>query len=115
MQRLGLRDPVRVATGFDRPNLSFAVVSCATKEAVHRGIATALGQPGALPAIVYAGTRAECDRLAVRLGRELGHEVIAYHAGLARDARAEVQRRFMAGEANVVVPALPPDAPVAAR
>src|SRR5688572_6295320 len=27
-QRLGLRDPVRVATGFDRPNLSFAVVRC---------------------------------------------------------------------------------------
>ena len=29
--RLGLRDPVRVATGFDRPNLSFAVVPCANK------------------------------------------------------------------------------------
>src|SRR3954449_6841457 len=26
--RLGLRDPVRVTTGFDRPNLSFAVVPC---------------------------------------------------------------------------------------
>ena len=37
VQRLGLRDPVRVATGFDRPNLSFAVVPCPTKEAVHRG------------------------------------------------------------------------------
>src|ERR687885_390228 len=61
--RLGLRDPVRVATGFDRPNLSFAVVPCATKEAGHRGIAAALAEPGALPAIVYAGTRAECDKL----------------------------------------------------
>src|ERR671927_1267280 len=40
--RLGLRDPVRVATGFDRPNLSFAVVGCPTKEAVHRGIVAAL-------------------------------------------------------------------------
>ena len=68
MARLGLRDPVRVATGFDRPNLSFAVVPCANKEAVHRGIAAALAEPGALPAIVYAGTRAECDRLAERLG-----------------------------------------------
>src|SRR5919106_3132177 len=80
--RLGLREPVRVATGFDRPNLSFAVVPCPTKEAVHRGIAVALGEPGALPAIVYAGTRAECDRLARRLGAELGVETIAYHAGL---------------------------------
>src|SRR4051794_38463953 len=64
--RLGLRDPVRVATGFDRPNLSFAVVPCATKEAGHRGIAAALRDPAARPAIVYAGTRNECDKLATR-------------------------------------------------
>ena len=36
-------------------------------------------------------------------GHELGVEVIAYHAGLPRDVRAEAQRRFMAGEAPVVV------------
>ena len=35
--------------------------------------------------------------------RELGVEAIAYHAGLPREARAEAQRRFMAGEAPVVV------------
>jgi ATP-dependent DNA helicase RecQ len=103
VQRLGLRDPVRVATGFDRPNLSFAVVPCPTKEAVHRGIAVALGEPGALPGIVYAGTRAECDRLAKRLGKELGVETIAYHAGLAREERSEAQRRFMAGDVPLVV------------
>src|SRR3954471_23206608 len=101
--RLGRRDPVRVATGFDRPNLSFAVVRCANKPAVHRGIAAALAEPGALPGIVYAGTRADSERLAARLGSELGVEVIAYHAGLPREARAEAQRRFMAGEAPVVV------------
>jgi ATP-dependent DNA helicase RecQ len=101
--RLGLREPVRIATGFDRPNLSFAVVPCATKEAGHRGIAAALAEPGALPAIVYAGTRAECDKLSARLAQELGRPVLAYHAGLARDARAEAQRRFMAGDVDVVV------------
>ncbi len=101
--RLGLREPVHVATGFDRPNLSFAVVRCAGKEAVHRGIAGVLRDPAARPAIVYAGTRAECERLADRLGRELGVEVITYHAGLPRDVRAEAQRRFMAGEVPVVV------------
>ena len=70
---------------------------------MHRRIVAALGEPDALPAIVYAGTRAESDRLADRLGRELGVEVIAYHAGIPRAARAEAQRRFMAGEAPVVV------------
>ena len=103
VSRLGLRDPVRVATGFDRPNLSFAVVPCASKQAAHRGIAAALAEPDALPGIVYAGTRADCERLAARLGPELGVEVIAYHAGLPREARAEAQRRFMAGDAPVVV------------
>jgi ATP-dependent DNA helicase RecQ len=101
--RLGLHDPVRIATGFDRPNLSFAVVPCATKEAGHRGIAGALAEPGALPAIVYAGTRAECDKLAVRLADELGTTVLAYHAGLPRETRSEAQRRFMDGEVDVVV------------
>jgi ATP-dependent DNA helicase RecQ len=103
VERLGLRDPVRVATGFDRPNLSFAVVPSASKEATHRGIAAALAEPGALPAIVYAGTRAECERLAARLGRELDTAVLPYHAGLPRDRRAETQRRFMAGAVRVVV------------
>jgi ATP-dependent DNA helicase RecQ len=101
--RLGLRDAVRVTTGFDRPNLSFAVVPCATKVDKHRRIAAALGEPGALPAIVYAGTRAGCDTLAERLGSELGEEVVAYHAGLERERRATAQRRFMDGEVRVVV------------
>src|SRR5215208_5666086 len=95
--RLGLRDPVHVATGFDRPNLSFTVVRCANKPAVHRGIAAALAEPGALPGIVYAGTRADSERLAARLSGQLGVEAIAYHAGLPREARTEAQRRFMAG------------------
>jgi ATP-dependent DNA helicase RecQ len=101
--RLGLRDPARIATGFDRPNLSFAVVPCPTKEAGHRAIATVLAEPEALPAIVYAGTRNECDRLSERLGRELSVEVLAYHAGMPRDARAQAQRRFMDGEVPIVV------------
>src|SRR6201995_2086023 len=50
--RLGLKDPVKVATGFDRPNLSFAVVSCPNKEVVFRRIAAALAEEGARPAIV---------------------------------------------------------------
>src|SRR5262249_60474945 len=68
--RLGLKDPVKVATGFDRPNLSFAVVPCPNKEVVFRRIAAALADASARPAIVYAGTRAESDPLAPRLGRQ---------------------------------------------
>ena len=62
-RRLRLRDPVRIATGFDRPNLTFAVVPSANESDKHRGIAAALREPGALPAIVYAGTRNASERL----------------------------------------------------
>jgi ATP-dependent DNA helicase RecQ len=101
--RLGLRDPVRVSTGFDRPNLSFAVVRCATAADKRRRLMTALREPGARPAIVYAGTRTETERLAADLTRELGTEAVAYHAGLRRDQRAAAQARFMNGQAEVVV------------
>jgi ATP-dependent DNA helicase RecQ len=103
VQRLGLQEPAVVTTGFDRPNLSFAVVPCATTADKHARIAAALGEPGARPAIVYAGTRKACDALAERLAVELGIEVLSYHAGLGRNERTAVQRRFMSGEADVVV------------
>ncbi|MCW3016693.1 MAG: RecQ family ATP-dependent helicase, partial [Solirubrobacterales bacterium] len=103
VERLGLRDPARIATGFDRPNLSFGVVPVASAAVKNRQIAAALAQPGATPAIVYAGTRNGCTQVAADLERALGKPVLAYHAGLARDARAEAQRRFMDGEVDVVV------------
>ncbi|HEX4363099.1 MAG TPA: RecQ family ATP-dependent DNA helicase [Solirubrobacteraceae bacterium] len=102
-QRLGLRDPVRVATGFDRPNLSFGVIPCASAQAKQRHIAAALAQPGATPAIVYAGTRNGAEKLATHLSRNLDGAVGVYHAGLGREQRAEVQRKFMDGGLEVVV------------
>src|SRR3954449_10926247 len=102
-RRLGLRDPVSVTTGFDRPNLTFAVVPCRTTVDKHARIASALADPAARPAIVYAGTRAGAESLAARLTETLGTEVPPYHAGLGREARAATQRRFMSGEVEVVV------------
>ncbi|MDQ3676264.1 MAG: RecQ family ATP-dependent DNA helicase, partial [Actinomycetota bacterium] len=101
--RLGLRDPVRVATGFDRPNLSFAVLACASTQSKHRHIAAALAEPGATPAIVYAGTRKGAEKLAGTLSSSVAGGVGVYHAGLAREQRAGVQRRFMDGDLDVVV------------
>ena len=102
-RRLGLRDPVRVTTGFDRPNLSFGVVRCSTTSAKHRRIAAVLAEPGATPAIVYAGTRSGTDRLADALDRSLDVRVAPYHAGLDREERSATQRAFMAGEVDVIV------------
>src|SRR3954466_15131020 len=95
--RLRPRAPVRVTTGFDRPNLSFAVVPCRGPADKRARLAAARAEPEARPAIVYAGTRADTERIAGDLQATLGVEVVAYHAGLPREARAEAQRRFMAG------------------
>jgi ATP-dependent DNA helicase RecQ len=103
VRRLRLRDPAHVTTGFDRPNLSFAVVPVGADADKERRIVVALRAPDALPAIVYAGTRNASEKLARMLTRELGEEVPAYHAGLDRDRRATVQSRFMAGDTRLIV------------
>ncbi len=102
-RRLALRDPVRVTTGFDRPNLSFAVIRCRTAVDKQRRLVAALRAPEALPAIVYAGTRSASEQLAGVLAHALGEEVLAYHAGLGRELRAEVQERFMSGAVRMIV------------
>ena len=100
--RLRLRDPVSVATGFDRPNIAFAVArpSAGEKRLL---LVEALRRPDALPAIVYAGTRAGSEEIAGELTAALGEPARAYHAGLERSHRAEVQRSFISGESRVVV------------
>ena len=102
VRRLGLSDPVHVATGFDRPNISFCAVRPAPHEK-HALLVGALRADDALPAIVYAGTRAGSDELAGRLRDDLGVAAEAYHAGLDRERRAAVQRAFLADQLQVVV------------
>jgi ATP-dependent DNA helicase RecQ len=102
VRRLALREPLTVATGFDRPNLSFAVARPAPHEKQSL-VVEALRREEALPAIVYAGTRAGAEDLAGVLSEALGERALAYHAGLDRERRAEVQARFMADEARIIV------------
>ncbi|MGZ8481942.1 MAG: RecQ family ATP-dependent DNA helicase [Candidatus Limnocylindria bacterium] len=101
-RRLGLREPLRVSTGFDRPNVSFAVVRPAPHEKLPM-VTEALRRPDSLPAIVYAGTRAGAEEIAEALTRELGEEAVAYHAGLDRQTRSSVQRRFLVDDVRVIV------------
>jgi ATP-dependent DNA helicase RecQ len=103
VSRLALRSPVRVRTGFDRPNLEFDVVSCGAASEKRRRIAAALGQADALPAIVYTGTREASESLAAHLTRALSMPVLSYHAGLERGLRSLTQERFMAGACRVIV------------
>ena len=103
--RLGLRDWVAVRSGFDRPNIAFDVVALEGKGAVARKRATllhALRRDGALPAIVYCGTRKDTEEVTALLATH-GMAAVGYHAGMGSEARRANQDAFMAGEAEVVV------------
>jgi RecQ family ATP-dependent DNA helicase len=103
--RLGLRDPERVRSGFDRPNLSFDVIAFDGEGSVARKralLADGLAMPENRPAIVYCGTRRSTEEVAEELARS-GIGAVAYHAGMGAAARSESQRAFMTGEAEVVV------------
>jgi ATP-dependent DNA helicase RecQ len=102
--RLGLRDPLLVVRGFDRPNISLAVRRFTTAEAKRAAlldqVVDAAGGPGV--GIVYAATRRLAEEVAGDLaGRGVRAE--AYHGGLPAGRRREVEAAFAAGGVDVVV------------
>ncbi|HWD69198.1 MAG TPA: ATP-dependent DNA helicase RecQ [Solirubrobacteraceae bacterium] len=104
-ERLGLHDPHTLRAGFDRPNLSFDVISLegtGSKARKQMLLALALSDPGMRPAIVYCGTRREVEEVTEQLCAD-GPLAVGYHAGMAPDERAAAQHRFMTGDAEVVV------------
>ncbi|HET9676487.1 MAG TPA: ATP-dependent DNA helicase RecQ [Solirubrobacterales bacterium] len=102
--RFGMRDPLQVRSGFDRPNLSFDVVALEGKGSKARRQAlleAGLRDPANRPAIVYCGTRRETEAVAADL-RDGGIAAAAYHAGLAPEHRTAIQERFMATDTGVI-------------
>jgi ATP-dependent DNA helicase RecQ len=102
--RLGMRDPVEVRSGFDRPNLSFDVAvyegqgSVAARLSVLQQL---IADPANRPAIVYCGTRKDTEELTEAFLAS-GVDAAAYHAGLPADERASTQERFTGGDLDVV-------------
>ncbi|WP_418607288.1 RecQ family ATP-dependent DNA helicase [Georgenia sp. SUBG003] len=110
VDRLGLRDPLVVARGFDRPNLFLDVVRHTDGDGKRRAV---LEQVPTLPGsgLVYVATRKDAERYAEALAGPLaeggdgirGRRVAAYHAGLPARRREEVHHAFLDGEVDVVV------------
>jgi len=88
-----------IAGDVTRPNLQLEVFHArSADEKLRHLLAFCQTEPGS--GIVYAGTRARCEKLAALLGQN-GIVADHYHAGLAD--RAGVQDDFMAGRIRVVV------------
>lgn len=98
--QLRLHDPALFVHGFRRDNLALEVVEM-SKPRRNGFIREYLDASGTRPAIVYAPSRKLADDLAVELNENFPSA--AYHAGLEPAVREQVQRRFLAGEIEVVV------------
>lgn len=105
-QVLGMSDPVRVVTSFDRPNIRWLVARRRPGpdriRAMVRLIRRAPPECADRALIVYAPTR----RQVVSVRRALASRGVigdAYHAALPKEERQAVQQRFMSGQSNVVV------------
>jgi len=100
-ERLHLRSPTVVVTGFDRPNIHLSV-RCVTGERLKQQVLLELLEGAALPGIVYVATRKHAEVVAQTLVGA-GRRAVAYHAGLKRDDRNARQSAFMNGEADIIV------------
>ena len=98
--QLGMEKPVQFIHGFRRENLAVEVVEVSMPERP-AAICGLLGRAERRPAIVYATSRKQAEKLAEELGRIV--PAAAYHAGLEPEVRERVQTAFQAGELEVVV------------
>jgi ATP-dependent DNA helicase RecQ len=101
IRRLGLRDPLEVVAGFDRPNLRLEVVRFLADTDKRRAVVERAA--GAVkPGLVYVATRRDAEVFAADLA-SLGLAAAPYHAAMSAADREDTYRRFMDGETDVVV------------
>ena len=99
-ERLGLRDARVFVSGFDRPNIRYAIVPKRNAreqllrflDAEHRGHA----------GIVYCLSRRKVEETAQWL-RDRGFDALPYHAGMSTDERRLHQDAFVREEAVIIV------------
>ncbi len=96
---LKLRDPLRIVTGFDRPNLYFDVIKTTEKEKELRNLLAArAGKSG----IIYCSTRKKVETVCEKL-QDLGYSAARYHAGLTDQERNASQEDFLYDRKRIIV------------
>ena len=96
---LGLRSPLRVVTGFDRPNLRFEVLRPRNRFKCLESLLSARRDKSG---IVYCATRKNVELVCERL-REAGFGATRYHAGLEEIERRRNQEDFIYDRRTVMV------------
>lgn len=97
MERLGFREKLVLKSGFERPNLSYAVRKTADKAG--QLLRVCAGVPGS--GIVYVRSRAKAEEIASML-QSNGITASFYHAGLGHESREQRQEAWKRGEIRVM-------------
>lgn len=95
-EQLGISADGMIVSGFDRPNIRYAMSGGATSGVA--GLVRTLSGAG----IVYAQTRDRTEKLAAQIAAA-GRTARFYHAGMEPKARARAQSDFVASEDMVMV------------
>ncbi|MFY9634652.1 MAG: RecQ family ATP-dependent DNA helicase [Cellulosimicrobium cellulans] len=114
-ERLGMKDPLVLVHGFDRPNITLDVVRHHEEKEKHRAVvdqvaALVLGQGAGTGTgtgkrqhgLLYAATRKDTEKYAAKL-LAAGLRAEAYHAGRAAADRERILDLFMDDQLDVVV------------
>ena len=100
IEQLQLKEPRAFVSGFDRPNLSIAVVQTQKEREKITHIKALASNGGS--GIIYTSTRKAVEQVTGRL-QGAGLNVIGYHAGMDEVARAQAQDNFMSGRVQMIV------------
>jgi ATP-dependent DNA helicase RecQ len=102
IQQLGCDTMQRFVTGFDRPNLTYRVLTLHAPAAKLQTLSELLDAQKEGSTIVYAATRRAVEEIAAFL-QARGTEVLLYHAGLPDAVRRRTQEAFMARPQGLIV------------
>ncbi len=99
LEHLGIADAQIFVTGFDRPNLYFAVLRLHDKR---RALLEYLERHRQESGVIYCATRAKVEEVTQLLASS-GYAAIRYHAGLTPEERRRNQNLFVHGKVGLVV------------
>ena len=100
-ERLSLHDPLRLVTGFRRPNLALSVLPCRSRQEKLAALDRLLRGHGAGTILIYCATRRAVEKVAAWVGQS--HPSVGYyHAGLSDDERRLVHDEFRRGTVRIL-------------
>ncbi len=100
-ERLSLHDPLRLVTGFRRPNLALSVRLCRSRQEKLAQLERLVREYPTGTLLIYCATRRAVEEVAACLQRT-NPSVGYYHAGLSDDERRSVHEEFRVGTIRIL-------------